>query len=112
LRHNLALKQHFTDAKDINELMCSLLGTVNERSVLEPSVGHGAFLRGLIGKPSRIDVVDVDAHALDIVQSQFEDLKPNVYHADFIDLFVSGLLNSQHPVRNNLYDLVISNPPY
>jgi adenine-specific DNA-methyltransferase len=112
MQPKLALKQHFTDAKDINQLMCHLLGKVEGRSVLEPSVGHGAFLRGLNGKPSRIDVVDVDASALAVVEAQFPSLSPNVYHTDFIDLFVGDLLNGNHPVRNTLYDFVISNPPY
>jgi adenine-specific DNA-methyltransferase len=109
---NLALKQHFTDAKPINEVMCHLLGSVQGLSVLEPSVGHGAFLGGLTGKPALLDVVDVDAHALDIVALQFRNLNPRVFQENFLDLFVEGLMNSSHPVRTTLYDRVISNPPY
>src|SRR5438046_1848082 len=108
----IALKQHFTDAKPINEMMCHLLGTVEGLSVLEPSVGHGAFLSGLSGKPKLLDVVDVDANALSIVTSQFRHFTPRVFHEDFIDLFVDDLINSSHPVRVTLYDRVISNPPY
>jgi predicted RNA methylase len=109
---NLALKQHFTDAKPINEMMCHLLGTVEGLSVLEPSVGHGAFLGGFTGKPALLDVVDVDSHALSIVASQFQHFTPRIFHEDFIDLFVEGLMKSSHPVRTTLYDRVISNPPY
>ena len=109
---NLALKQHFTDAKPINEMMCHLLGTVEGLSVLEPSVGEGAFLRGFTGRPALLDVVDVDPHALGIVASEFQHLAPRIFQEDFIDLFVDGLMNSRHPVRTTLYDRVISNPPY
>jgi adenine-specific DNA-methyltransferase len=109
---NSELKQHFTDAKPINEVMCHLLGSVEGRSGLEPSVGHGAFLHGLMGRPARIDVVDVDDGALSIVQSQFQHLNPNVFHTDFVDLFVGGLMTSDHPIRRTSYDFVISNPPY
>jgi len=108
----LELKQHFTDAQPINELMCGLLGVVDGLSVLEPSVGHGAFLGGLLGNPRLIDVVDVDATALNVVRSQFKHLGPRIFHADFIDLFVNSLMNGSHPVRTTQYDRVISNPPY
>jgi hypothetical protein len=107
-----ALKQHFTDSKPINETMCRLLGNVDGLSVLEPSVGRGAFLGGLKGMPTLLDVVDVDADALGIVASKFDHLAPRVFKEDFIDLFVNDLLNGSHPVRTTLYDRVISNPPY
>lgn len=111
-QRNLALKQHFTDAKPINEMMCHLLGTVEGLSVLEPSVGHGAFLGGVTGKPALLDVVDVDGRALNIVASQFRHLTPRIFQENFVDLFVEGLMKSSHPVRTTVYDCVISNPPY
>ena len=113
MQHYSPLKQHFTDAKVINDLMCSLTGSVEGLDVLEPSVGHGAFLHGLLGKPSRVDAVDVDAAALTVVMSKFAGkLNVEAFEADFIDLFVKGVLGSSHPVRKRFYDAVISNPPY
>lgn len=81
-------------------------------SILEPSVGHGAFLGGFAGKPALLDVVDVDANALDVVALQFQHLAPRIFQENFIDLFVDDLMKSSHPVRTTLYDRVISNPPY
>ena len=93
-------------------MMCYLLGNVEGKSILEPSVGHGAFLSGLLGNPSRIDVVDIDDQTLRFTQSRYSNLQIRAFHQDFIDLFVEGLMTSSHPVRSTLYDLVISNPPY
>ena len=109
---NLALKQHFTDAPQINEMMCHLLGPVNGMRLLEPSVGHGAFLRGLIGEPREIHAVDVDEVAVRTVKTKFKHLNVRVFKEDFVDLFVDGLLKHSHPVRRAIYDVVISNPPY
>src|SRR5687767_13839045 len=109
---NLLLKQHFTTAKSINQLMCHLLGNVDNAHVLEPSVGHGAFLSGLKGRPSRIDIVDVDEQAIQITQSSYGHLNLEAFHEDFVDLFVAGLGKSVHPLRGRIYDCVISNPPF
>ena len=109
---NLALKQHFTDAPDINDLMCRLLGDVHGSSVLEPCVGHGSLLSGIHGA-SRIDAVDIDPVALSVVRNKFADAPElELHEADFIDLFVDGILGSTHPVRTRTYDAVIANPPY
>jgi adenine-specific DNA-methyltransferase len=112
MESNLSLKQHFTDAPQINDMMCHLLGPVDGMTLLEPSVGHGAFLRGLIGDPREIHAVDVDEVAIETVRAKFKHLNVHVFKEDFVDLFVDGLLKQSHPVRTQLYDLVISNPPY
>lgn len=112
VKPNLSLKQHFTTAKRINQLMCHLLGDVGNGYVLEPSVGHGAFLNGLSGQPARVDIVDIDDEAIRVVKSNFSHLPLEAYHEDFVDLFVAGLPKSSHPVRRTAYDFVISNPPY
>jgi len=112
MHKNLALKQHFTEARQINAMMCHLLGSVEELTLLEPSVGHGAFLGGLIGKPREIHVVDVDPQAIRTVTSNFGQLRIRAFEDDFVDLFVEGLMKQTHPVRSTLYDAVISNPPY
>jgi hypothetical protein len=106
------LKQHFTDAKQINQMMCHLLGPVDGCTVLEPCVGHGAFLKGLNGRPKLVDVIDVDDAALEVVRSQFEHLPLRTFHADFVDLFVNSLPNSRHPINQTAYDRTICNPPY
>jgi adenine-specific DNA-methyltransferase len=112
MQRKIALKQHFTDAKLINEMMCHLLGHADGLTLLEPSVGHGAFLGGLKGEPSEIHAVDVDPHAIDTVKMKFKHLKVHAFQADFVDLFVDDLMKQSHPVRRTLYDAVISNPPY
>lgn len=109
---NLALKQHFTEARPINDLMCHLLGCVEGLTLLEPCVGHGAFLGGLQGVPARIDAVDIDGSALDVVRAEFPNPNIELFRDDFIDLFVQGVMGSAHPVRYRQYDAVISNPPY
>lgn len=109
---DLALKQHYTDAKQINSLMCHLLGNVSNKTVLEPSVGYGALVGGLVGNPERVDVVDVDEDALLDFSKNFNHVNTEVFHADFVDLFVERLLNASHPVRKRFYDGIISNPPY
>src|SRR5258708_2186702 len=112
MQRNPDLKQHFTDAKQINAMMCQLLGRVDGLMLLEPSVGHGAFLSGLMGKPSAVHAVDVDAHAIGTVRTNFKHLNIYVFQDDFIELFVDGLMKQFHPVRETIYDAVISNPPY
>lgn len=111
-KNNLALKQHFTDAKQIRTMMCHLLGNADGLTLLEPSVGHGAFLEGLIGNPREVHVVDVDPEAIRTVKSNFKRLRIKAFKDDFIDLFVKGLVTRTHPIRSTFYDAVISNPPY
>ena len=112
ISRNLNLKQYFTDAEDINALMCQLLGTVDGLSLLEPSVGHGALLKGLNGIPSQIDVVDVDETALAFVQKNalYKNIKS--HHCNFIDVIVNRFLSIEHEILRTNYDAIISNPPY
>ncbi|WP_213767622.1 N-6 DNA methylase [Caballeronia sp. dw_19] len=106
------LKQHFTDAPDLKLLMCRLLGSVEGLNVLEPSVGHGAFLDGLLGKPKSVHACDVDSTALAIVNQKFSHLSITTHHCDFIDIFLEDLLSDKHVVAKSTYDSLISNPPY
>lgn len=106
------LKQYFTNAHDIKNMMCELLGSVDGLSLLEPSVGHGAFFSGLIGTPKCIDAVDVDGDALKTVYEKFKHLNIDLHHCDFIRIFDNDLLSDSHKVAETTYDAVISNPPY
>jgi len=106
------LKQHFTDAADINELMCHLLGPVEGLSILEPSVGHGALIENLLGVAKGIDAVDVDESALDVVRRKVTNQKITLHHCDFIDLFSGDMFSDEHQIKRMWYDAVISNPPY
>lgn len=108
----LDLKQYFTDAEHISALMCQLLGSVDGLSVLEPSVGQGALIKGLLGVPARIDAVDVDASALDVVRRTSPQDNLNLYHCDFIEIVSNNTILDKHQVLENYYDAVISNPPY
>lgn len=92
--------------------MCQLLGSVDGLSVLEPSVGHGALLKGLLGTPTTIDAIDVDESALKVVQATFPNSSITLHHCDFIDVATDNILSDRHPSLQKLYDAVISNPPY
>lgn len=106
------LKQHFTEAEDINCLMCELLGNVDGLSILEPSVGHGAFLGNLNGTPLSVAAVDVDPEAIRTTSSRYSNLNLTAHCEDFVDLFLEDSPLYRHPVLSNEYDLVIANPPY
>ena len=54
----------YTDAEEIRILMQELLGDVEGKKVLEPCAGEGAFLDGLVGKPSLLQAVDINKRAL------------------------------------------------
>src|ERR1700733_861869 len=107
-----ALKQHFTDAEDISTTMCQLLGSVDKLVVLEPSVGHGAFIAGLCGTPKILDAVDIDPSVLEVVRNKFAKENIVLHHCDFIDIFVNDLFAKIHRITKTQYDAVISNPPY
>lgn len=106
------LKQHFTNARPINELMGRLLGDVTQKTGLEPCIGQGALLEALVGQPRRVDGIDVDDHSLGVVNAQRRNFKVELFKDDFIDLFVEDLYGSGHPIRKREYDFVIANPPY
>jgi len=106
------LKQHFTEAPDINQLMCELLGPVTGQSVLEPSVGHGDFFSNLLGTPQEIDIVDVDRDAIAATCSRFPWLHLIAHCNDFIDIFLENTRSPKHPLLTKTFDAVISNPPY
>jgi adenine-specific DNA-methyltransferase len=103
-------QQFYTDTEEIKSLMQNLLGSVAGLKVLEPSAGRGAFLFGLVGKPSIVDAVEIDERQIDYLKAcGLSRLNP--IHADFIDMFVLGGLVSANPLRTD-YDALISNPPY
>lgn len=108
----LDLKQYFTDAIEVNSTMCSLLGDVSGCSVLEPSVGRGSLLRGLLGQAKRIDAVDIDPTTLGSAAACSRATVTETYCADFIDIFARGFPSSSHPISNRTYDAVIANPPF
>lgn len=107
-----SLKQHFTDAQELNKLMCQLLGSVEDLSLLEPSVGHGAFLANLDGVPSAVHVVDIDPDAIATTTSRFSRLNLVPHRADFIDIFLDDMFSRRHPIFDTEFDAVISNPPF
>ena len=105
-----ALQAYYTDARELNDLMISLLGDVSGQRILEPCVGKGAFIKPLLNDASRIDAVDIDLEHVDEVRG-LKAKNLNVHEADFIDYFVSdGLLK---PIElSEAYDAIICNPPY
>lgn len=105
-----ALQAYYTDAEELNDLMISLLGDVSNKTVLEPCVGKGAFIRPLVDVASRIDAVDIDIeHVEEVGSLKSESL--HVHHGDFIDHFVSDDMFSSLQLEDE-YDALICNPPY
>ncbi len=85
---------------------------IKELSILEPSVGIGAFLPQLIKKyvdvpKVNIDVIDIDNNSLEILIILMKKLnipsniKINIINADFLKYKF-----------NRKYDIVIGNPPF
>lgn len=105
-----SLQEHYTNAEGIQHVMCELLGDVTGKTLLDPAVGHGALLKGLIGTPHSIDGVDVNAASLEHAKNS-QQHEINAVNADFIDLFVVNPLERLSRLRTQ-YDAVIANPPY
>ena len=101
----------YTDADEIRLLMQELLGDVDGKKVLEPCAGEGAFLDGLIGKPSLIHAVDIDKNHIDLLDDKFGEKVIKV-HADFIDLFISNTKTVTSTLSESGYDSIICNPPF
>ena len=100
----------YTDAEEIRILMQELLGDVEGKKVLEPCAGEGAFLDGLVGKPSLLQAVDINQKSINILHSKYGQ-EVQTTHADFIDLFVSGDIQHSTQIRSD-YDAIICNPPF
>lgn len=101
-----ALKQHFTNATDLNKLMASLLGNVHDHLILEPSIGEGVLLKNLIGHPKKVvgyDVDDLPFKASKNINS--ENINVIFKHESFIEAFLENSIAET-------YDSVIANPPY
>ena len=107
---NMDLKQHFTDAKDINLLMCKILGDLDNLALLEPCVGEGAFLENIIGTPSNITCIDIDPKVIEKARNKNKHPSVKFLCQDFIEenCFKSDLFRN----KTENYDAVISNPPY
>ncbi len=100
----------YTDADEIRFLMVQLLGNVQNQSLLEPCAGEGAFLTDLIGSPSLVDAIDIEAKHIQTLKERFP-YWVNSVQADFVDYFVSGQLFNAVEIKAD-YDAVICNPPY
>lgn len=101
-----ALKQHFTNASDLNKLMASLLGNVEDQLVLEPSIGQGVLLKNLIGSPKEVVGYDVDDQPFEKNKDiNAKNINVTFHHDSFIEAFLEKPLNG-------IYDSVIANPPY
>ncbi len=90
--------------------MVLLLGNVQDKIILEPCAGEGAFLKELSGTPFLVDALDIDGKHIDILKNKFPSWV-NSIHADFIDIFISNDLFNPSVLRST-YDAVICNPPY
>lgn len=100
----------YTDNDEIRLLMQNLLGNVDNKRVIDPCAGEGAFLDGLHGKPSLIHALDIDQEHIDFLQQRFGEEIFSL-HTDFIDLFVSDSETNKE-ITSSRYDRIICNPPY
>lgn len=101
-----ALKQHFTNATDLNKLMASLLGNVDDHLILEPSIGEGVLLKNLIGYPKEVVGYDVDDLPFKVSKNiNSENINVTFKHGSFIEAFLERSIAET-------YDSVIANPPY
>ena len=100
----------FTAAEEINGLMVSLLGDVENAKVLEPCAGHGAFVTPLLHRVARIDAIDVDINNVRELSS-IDKATLHVQAGDFIHHFVGGPLTSPLKICAD-YDAIVCNPPY
>lgn len=102
----------YTDNDEIRLLMQDLLGNVDNKKVLDPCAGEGAFLDGLHGQPSLVHALDIDKKHIDFLNQRFGNEIITI-HADFIDLFIT---NNNIDIYLKLisagYELIICNPPY
>jgi DNA (cytosine-5)-methyltransferase 1 len=91
----------------------------NSIKILEPSVGAGNFLPGIINKYKSvpnvvIDVVDIDIRAIDLLKTLIrkidipENIQINYIVGDFLLMGTGGLFEREM----DRYDLVIGNPPF
>lgn len=110
--NNLTLKQYFTDAEELNKAMGHLLGCVENKLLLEPSVGSGSLLTSLRGTPRRIDAVDVDPSVLEIAKNRYPNHFIETHCVDFVDAHISTLFQNKFYDNNIQYDAVIANPPF
>ncbi|MFV5565331.1 hypothetical protein, partial [Acinetobacter baumannii] len=84
-----ALKQHFTNATDLNKLMASLLGNVDDHLILEPSIGEGVLLKNLKGHPKEIVGYDVDDQPFKVSKNiNSENINVTFKHESFIEAFL------------------------
>ena len=103
----------YTNKFIVNEIMSVLPDfSKNEIRILEPSVGVGNFIPFLIKKYENvnqviIDVVDIDVHSLDMLQTFLSKIEIpsnftiNIIHNDFLKMEMP-----------HTYDLAIGNPPF
>lgn len=103
------LKQHFTNATHINNLMGKLLGCTNNKILLEPSVGNGALLKNILGKPKKLVCYDVDKDIFKSGSDKLTHFEIDFLHKSFIDDYIEKTKNN---LANQEIDLVLANPPY
>jgi len=100
------LKQYFTKAYDINNLMANLLGNMQGSVLLEPSVGEGSLLENINGIPKEIHAFDIDSQPFLNGMGRNNKQKNIIFYNE---CFIENFLKEK---ENPNYDAVISNPPY
>jgi adenine-specific DNA-methyltransferase len=92
-----------------NNILASIRGHSGKLNILEPSVGHGSFVKALngISEASNLDIhVDAYDNEVEFINHCMAGLFPNISTsfvcADFIEVEESSVK----------YDVVVGNPPY
>lgn len=101
---------HYTSSKDINGLMCELLGDTTDKKILEPCIGSGEFIKGLKGSPRIVHGFDVDTAHFNELHCNFSRFL-ELEKLDFIDTCLFESLFTR-TIEKGGYDALICNPPY
>lgn len=101
--HAQVERQAFYTPPELAASLVALAGVDSTMTVLEPSCGHGAIVREIVGRgPKLLLAGDIDAEAVNHVRETYASVK--VFWGDF--LFLDPKINLP------LVDAVIMNPPF
>ena len=105
------LQAYYTNSDYITDYMINKLDVQHGDTVLEPSVGEGAFIKKIIkcNKDICIDVYDIDDYAISLVKQKYGTMdNVSIYKADTLFDKRLDLLCDNH----DGYTKIIGNPPY
>lgn len=102
---------YYTNSEDITFYMVKRLGVDDKDIILEPSVGEGVFIDGILkaGKSVHIDALDINEQTVTVLKTKYEN------NPDVVVKKTDTLFDEQLDFFNMVgghYTKVIGNPPY